>query len=268
MHRAAFSNATQLHTSRGLGAPRMLKFMTTLPAILVSSIVAAQSASVLVTAPVTSASPGDVVTITVEAQFDAAGMPSGIFGSAGLFGFGGDVVAAGTISATSDAGVPMINPLLGFGLVAQQRPAADRFALGAGGRGFDGGLSGPVQTLMSFDVTIDASATAGDTIEMGFAGSVVLVLGDELRTFSTDPGVNQSSLAVTPVSLTVAGGRLCADQNEDGFVTPADFNVWVLNFNAQNSLADVNQDGLVNPADFNAWVLAFNAGAAGPTCAK
>ena len=26
--------------------------------------------------------------------------------------------------------------------------------------------------------------------------------------------------------------RLCADQNGDGLVTPADFNAWIINFNA------------------------------------
>ncbi len=60
--------------------------------------------------------------------------------------------------------------------------------------------------------------------------------------------------------------RLCADQNSDGLVTPADFNGWILNFNNGDLRADTNQDGLVTPADFNGWILAFNQGAAGPTC--
>ena len=60
--------------------------------------------------------------------------------------------------------------------------------------------------------------------------------------------------------------RLCADQNGDGLVTPADFNGWILNFNQGNLLADTNQDGFITPADFNGWILAFNQGANGPTC--
>ena len=60
--------------------------------------------------------------------------------------------------------------------------------------------------------------------------------------------------------------RLCADQNMDGNVTPADFSAWVANFNIQSPVADVNQDGNVTPADFSAWVAAFNQGANGPTC--
>ncbi|MEO1584160.1 MAG: hypothetical protein AAFR96_06265 [Planctomycetota bacterium] len=63
-----------------------------------------------------------------------------------------------------------------------------------------------------------------------------------------------------------AAARLCADQNQDGLVTPSDFTAWVLNFNTSNPLADTNQDTLVTPADFTGWVLAFNQGANGPTC--
>jgi hypothetical protein len=62
--------------------------------------------------------------------------------------------------------------------------------------------------------------------------------------------------------------RLCADTNNDGFVTPADFNAWILNFNNQNYRADQNADGLVTPADFNAWILNFNLGANGPLCVE
>ncbi len=62
------------------------------------------------------------------------------------------------------------------------------------------------------------------------------------------------------------GDRLCADQNGDGLVTPADFNGWILNFNNGSLIADTNQDGAVTPADFNGWILAFNQGMNGPTC--
>ncbi|MEO1533973.1 MAG: GC-type dockerin domain-anchored protein [Planctomycetota bacterium] len=84
-----------------------------------------------------------------------------------------------------------------------------------------------------------------------------------------------ASEALAGSSYTLRGGfwttdaaspRLCADQNGDGLVSPADFNAWVLNFNTQSLVADTNQDGLVNPGDFNAWILAFNQGANGPLC--
>lgn len=60
--------------------------------------------------------------------------------------------------------------------------------------------------------------------------------------------------------------RLCADQNADGIVTPADFSAWINNYNMNSPIADVNQDGMVTPADFSAWIGAFNQGANGPIC--
>ncbi len=63
-----------------------------------------------------------------------------------------------------------------------------------------------------------------------------------------------------------SAARLCADQNNDGLVTPTDFSAWIGNYNANSLIADVNQDGMVTPTDFSAWVGAFNQGANGPTC--
>ncbi len=60
--------------------------------------------------------------------------------------------------------------------------------------------------------------------------------------------------------------RLCADVNNDGSVSPADFSAWVSAFNTMNYRADQNFDGLVTPADFSSWVANFNLGVNGPTC--
>ncbi|MEL6498845.1 MAG: PQQ-dependent sugar dehydrogenase [Planctomycetota bacterium] len=51
-----------------------------------------------------------------------------------------------------------------------------------------------------------------------------------------------------------------ADVNGDGELNPADFNAWVIAFNAGAAECDQNGDGACNPADFNAWVINFNAG--------
>lgn len=64
----------------------------------------------------------------------------------------------------------------------------------------------------------------------------------------------------------VAASRLCADQNGDGLVTPADFSAWLVNYNASNPRADTNQDGSISPADFSAWLAAYNGGVNGPVC--
>ena len=55
-------------------------------------------------------------------------------------------------------------------------------------------------------------------------------------------------------------GIIQGDVNNDGVLTPADFNAWVIAFNNQAPECDQNGDGLCTPADFNAWILNFNAG--------
>ena len=66
---------------------------------------------------------------------------------------------------------------------------------------------------------------------------------------------NGASLTIEP-----APSDCPPDTNGDGLVTPADFNAWILAFNAQAPECDQNGDGLCTPADFNAWILNFNAG--------
>lgn len=68
------------------------------------------------------------------------------------------------------------------------------------------------------------------------------------------PGVAFEVLGeiLTPVCL--------VDVNGDGLLSPADFNAWILAFNAADPAADQNGDGLVTPSDFNAWIANYNAG--------
>jgi hypothetical protein len=89
-------------------------------------------------------------------------------------------------------------------------------------------------------------------------------------------GQHDAGIPMTGGNFTLTGGfwagdespgtRLCADQNEDGQVTPTDFTAWIANFNANDLRADTNQDGLVTPTDFTAWIAAFNQGINGPIC--
>jgi len=62
--------------------------------------------------------------------------------------------------------------------------------------------------------------------------------------------------------------RRCADVNNDGVVSPADFSAWIAAFNTMNYRADQNGGGLgaVTPADFSAWIANFNLGVNGPLC--
>ncbi len=54
--------------------------------------------------------------------------------------------------------------------------------------------------------------------------------------------------------------RCRADVNDDGRLSPADFNAWIIAFNENRIEADQNLDTLVTPADFNAWIINYNAG--------
>ncbi|MEO0630469.1 MAG: CRTAC1 family protein, partial [Planctomycetota bacterium] len=54
-----------------------------------------------------------------------------------------------------------------------------------------------------------------------------------------------------------------ADANEDGTVTPQDFNAWIAAFNGALPRCDQNGDGVCTPGDFNAWIGGFNAGCPG-----
>lgn len=223
----------------------------------------AQSATASLIASQTTASPGDTVSFTLRVAFDDGGAPAGQFGAPGLFGFGGSVSASGAAAGALAVDAVRIDTQLPFG-ATQTTGTAPQLVTAAAGSGIGAALVGPQADVVTFDAVVDGSAAG--SIELSYQGSVVLVIGDDLLTLSTSPGVNQGLLSVTGATLQVGTARLCADQNADGAITPADFNAWVLNFNAENTLADVNGDGLISPADFNAWILAFGQGSSGPTC--
>ncbi|MEM9662803.1 MAG: GC-type dockerin domain-anchored protein [Planctomycetota bacterium] len=73
------------------------------------------------------------------------------------------------------------------------------------------------------------------------------------------PDADGTTLQFIDLTINIVG---CgpADTNNDGQITPADFNAWVLAFNSQAPECDQNADGQCTPADFNAWVLNFNSG--------
>ncbi len=51
-----------------------------------------------------------------------------------------------------------------------------------------------------------------------------------------------------------------ADTNNDGIVSPQDFNAWIIAFNTQSPDCDQNGDGQCSPQDFNAWIINYNNG--------
>lgn len=102
------------------------------------------------------------------------------------------------------------------------------------------------------------------------AGSATNVReGQQMTLIAFTGGANGDEgydLGYLTTAITNFPSRLCADQNNDGLVTPADFSAWIGNFNANNPTADVNGDLAVTPADFSAWIAEFNLGGFGHRC--
>ncbi|MEL6499215.1 MAG: GC-type dockerin domain-anchored protein [Planctomycetota bacterium] len=116
-------------------------------------------------------------------------------------------------------------------------------------------------------ITIEQGGSGIATLGGGTAGSdpfafgdfVVIDFGGPVMSFTVSaPGlasvVDLDNLALAFVFDCVA------DTNNDGELTPGDFNAWVLAFNNQTAECDQNGDGLCTPGDFNAWILNFNTG--------
>ncbi len=222
----------------------------------------AQSASVSVSASSANVAPGGSVTITVSADWDAAGAMPGIFGDAGFYGFGGNVVVSGDAAASASASSPMINADLTSGATSSVNPAP-AVARAAAGRGLLGGVSTDPIDVLTLTLNIDSGATLGDTVTVDYAGAVVLNLGDSLVTYSTDPGANQQTLSTSSVTLTVGqGGCNAADLSAPfGSLTFADISAFLSAFTSMSPAADLAAPfGSYTFADISAFLGAFSAG--------
>lgn len=58
----------------------------------------------------------------------------------------------------------------------------------------------------------------------------------------------------------VLASECLADVNQDGQLSPTDYNAWILAYNQRDPRADQNGDGAVTPADYNAWIINYSAG--------
>ncbi len=79
-----------------------------------------------------------------------------------------------------------------------------------------------------------------------------------LPRIADDPGVPGDAIDIGAYEF--QGTSCLPDTNQDGALTAADFNAWILAFNERSPLADQNRDGAITPADFNGWILNFNGG--------
>ncbi|MEM9167991.1 MAG: GC-type dockerin domain-anchored protein [Planctomycetota bacterium] len=240
----------------------------------------AQSATVSISSSAgTMVAPGDTVTVTVSADYDLAGAGSGVFGAAGFYGFGGDVAVSGLNVADASAATAATSANLLSGAVASTGASPD-LVRAAAGRGLNGGLAANPAELFSFNLTIDPAAADG-SLTLEFTGAVVLVRGDDLETFSSTPGPNQSGLTSNALTLTImstGGGCALADitatgacdaGNGDGLIDLSDFSCYLTQWSSQAPIADItstgvcepgNGDGLVNLSDFSCYLTEWSAG--------
>ena len=227
---------------------------------LAASLAAGQSASVTVSASDTTVAPGGSITVSIQSDFDTNGAGSGLFGASGFFGFGGTVSATGAAAGDFTASMATLNGDLAFGPVASVGSGA-QLATAAAGRGLAGGLATNPGDLLTFTVDVDANAPTGD-VTLDFSGAVVLVEGSNLVTYATDPGLNQQSLTVNSLTITVnAGGCNDADiAMPFGILDLGDIGAFVGGFTSQDPIADIDGNEIFDLGDIGAFVSAFTAG--------
>jgi hypothetical protein len=240
-----------------------MKSFATVAAVLcgVAGTAAAQSASATVSSSSPSVAPGGSVTVTVSVDYDTGLAGGGLFGAPGFYGFGGNVVASGDAAANvSGAGIA-IDPQLGFGTTAST-PGGGVVARAAAGRGLDGGLSGGMIDVMSFELSVDAGAVVGTSVTLDFEGAAVLVEDSNLVTYATAPGLNQQVLVANGVTVTIGqGGCNAADLAEPfGVLDLSDITTFVGAFTTQDPSADLDQNGIFDLSDVTTFVGAFVAG--------
>ena len=109
------------------------------------------------------------------------------------------------------------------------------------------GVETPVATMPAASLVSFGEDSDGELFAVSIFGEVLRITSDS-ATDDNGNGIVDSCEVCT------------ADTNGDGMLTPADFNGWILAFNAQSAACDQNGDGACTPADFNGWILNYNAG--------
>ncbi|MEO0855137.1 MAG: GC-type dockerin domain-anchored protein, partial [Cyanobacteria bacterium J06648_11] len=108
--------------------------------------------------------------------------------------------------------------------------------------------------------------TSGGWIETGFNVSDFIALSSTVRVKFVASDLSAPSVVEAAIDDVRVLGVSCNDEpcvpdtNNDGELTPADFNAWIAAFNSGAPECDQNGDGACAPDDFNAWVLNFNTG--------
>ncbi|MEM1184685.1 MAG: GC-type dockerin domain-anchored protein [Planctomycetota bacterium] len=227
-----------------------------------AGVASAQSASVSFGASATTAAPGDTITVTLSVDPDTGGAGSGVFGPAGLYGFGGDVVLSGDAAGDVTSSSPAILAALASGATTSTAATPNVVRAGAG-RGLDDALPAQITDLLSFDLTIDAGAADGQTFDIGFDGAIVLVENDSLETYATVPGINQNMLTASALTVTIGSGGCNAADIADpaGILDLSDIDAFIAAFLTSDSAADIAAPfGVVDLSDIDTFIALFFAG--------
>ena len=223
-----------------------------------ASFASAQSATVTLTAPSNTLPAGQTVTVTAQVTFDLAGAGAGAFGPAGFYGGGGDIVgtSATGVSISAASVDAQLDALVAPGMITGNN--VDSIG---GGRGLSSALPGTSATLLTFDVT--AAPGASGNVTYTYDGAILLVRNDALETFSTNPGMGQSTLTVNPITLTIGNGPC---NNADlaqpfGVLNFADVQSFLGSFGAGLPAADLAAPmGVFNFADVQSFLGLFGTG--------
>ena len=115
------------------------------------------------------------------------------------------------------------------------------------------------------DLSSATNSWVNDEVEIGGQFPATSQLRLRFTAADNDPGdvVEAGVDAISLRAFECEDPNTCdnpADTNNDGAVTPADFNAWIAAFNANAPECDQNADTICTPADFNAWIVNFNLG--------
>ena len=227
----------------------------------VASFAFAQSATVTLNPSATSVAAGGTVTVVASVLPDTGSAGSGVFGPAGLYGFGGEIRVSGERAAeVSGVSASIVADLPSGDTVATN--VGDAVVRAGAGRGLSDALPAVATDLLSFEIAVANDAADGDFV-LDLDGVVVLVENDALVSYATDPGMNQSILAVSSVTITIGqAGCNGADVAEPfGVLDLGDVDGFIAAFLAGGDAADIAAPfGVIDLADIDSFIASFLAG--------
>ncbi|MEM1186768.1 MAG: GC-type dockerin domain-anchored protein [Planctomycetota bacterium] len=202
-----------------------------------------------------------MVSVTVSVDSDTGAASAGVFGPAGFYGFGGEIIVSGPQGPEVSGSTATLIADLPSGQAIGTNVGSAAVRAGAG-RGLLDALLATTTDVLSIDLQIDPAAPEGE-FSLDFEGVVVLVEGDALVSYATSPGINQNGLGVSTLTITIGeSGCNAADLAAPFNVLDlGDVDAFIPAFIAGGSGADLAAPfGVIDLADIDAFIAAFLAG--------